>query len=258
MANKPLQFLKKRPLVAAGATVAVAGLGYVGYRAYMRRRAFKLAADGNVNAIAAQRIGEMLPATWKASNWLLRSVTPSFLFKAAKDVEDFFRSSNFASRMFSVTETVTDVSQFNSCFFGMWGFSFVGALQKNLSPEEGAKVLGSLRREKVRSTPAPEFKGLYMVSDRELSPADVAVIINGSAFGIIKAIPAGMILGVSDGNKIAKGSIREGYTAKMTYKGAGQAVTVTVLADKSKVKFYPESTAKSKGFKAVPISYVKQ
>jgi hypothetical protein len=238
--------------------VAVVGAGgFLLLRQNSRRAWFRRAADGDVNALAAQRIGELLPAAWKNANWLVRSFAPSWAFSAAKEVEELFRAESFKSSLFKVTETVTDPRAFEEAFRAMWGFSFLGALEKNLSPADALRVMESLRREKVNARPVPAARGLYMVSKAVITPRDAAAIINGAVFGIKKPIPAGLVLGITDGNMLTQGRIREGYSARITYNSGQRKVTVTVIADKTKVELLPASVVASRGLKTVSTSYLR-
>jgi|GEM_PF-2794477 len=244
----------RKPLIIGG-IVLVGGIGLFSYGLMSaRRRAYKLAADGNVNALAAQAAGEMLPTIWKNSNIYLRHLMPPGFFRAAKEVQEFFKSETFKTKIFKVTETVTDPKEFEWAFRAMWGFSFMNTLEQNMSPADSLRILESLRREKVRAGLAPKIKGLYMVSKTVLVPKDVAVIINGSVFTVNQNISPGMVLGLADGNSIAKGSIKEGYTSKVKYG----TTTATVVADKSKVQFLTASQVQSRNLKSVPVSYIKK
>lgn len=248
----------RKPLAIGLGVSAVAVGGFLLFRQNSRRAWFRAAADGNVNAIAAQKIGELLPEGWKNANLLVRSLAPSWAFRAAKEVEEFFRSQTFKTRMLNVTETVTDPREFEAAFRAMWGFSFMGALEKNLSSGDGLQIMESLRREKVTRRPAAQVKGLFMVSKKQLTAADIAVIIGGSVFGVARPVPAGLILGKADGNLLAKGKIKEGYTADITYTINGVKKVFKVIADKNKVEFLTGSQVQARGLKYVSSSYIKK
>lgn len=251
---------RRKPILIGVGVAAAAGGGWYLWRAAEKRRYLELAAQGDVNVIAAQRAYELLPLAVKQSTWIARLFLQKSFFRGANEIQEFFRSESFKSSYFKIVTTVTDEGRFKSAFRALYGFSLYGVLDLFLTPSEVASIRSEAAREKVRATTNAENRGRYIVTASELTTDDIMYFLvqpAGWSAGyawIGGRIGKGVFLGLHDGTELYKvkdgKQTRKGYrfTHLQSYVSGGKTFTAkaTFLVDSSKVKLVATDPVKDK------------
>lgn len=272
----------RKPLTILIGGSLIAGGSYFLFRNYQKRRYMKLAADGNVNAIAAQNAYDILPISVKKTPFLYRIITPGVFFKITAEAENLFRSEDFKMRYYRIANSVTDRKEFYAAFRGMYGFSLPLVLEKFLSDKEIREFETEANREKVIATKKKELIGSYVSVKEPLGYNDVMFFLTapqgwpGGYAWLYAKIDKGTIMGRHSGTELVKigggKTVMEGikipvatsYTiggTKFSAQGFfivnAKKVTITAVKPKGKI-FNPTDYISTKQFYEKYITQLKK